>query len=1183
MEKISKIQFDKNFVERLLEKLKIWNSRTIHLNAIPGRSLTRLDLSDLSIISTKKHEHKTLSQDFLDNIFDSESFSFEISYDENQLNNIDNLEKNKFFLLSKKLNTLVIENDDNFLEYWIKNFWLGFPILIKADKDDPTKIIKAPLFIWDLDIERSFSKKNTWIIRKEEDYPIKLNELLISYLSKDESIKLEKISKEILEDWILDRNEFLKITKNILSQININSEDISINLEKCPDKQTIESDMTSTYIQWSGVFGIYRSQKEAIINWTQELLDGIEGFQSEDLFLKDFQKYKISPVQTDPSKKEIINSLTRDEIKLIQWPPWTWKSQSISAIVSNALSNDVRCLIVCEKKTALDVIQSNLEKIGLGYFSVVIDDVNRDRKQVIKKARDIVDNKDKIKYSQNIFDTKYNKFLNLKNELNAKYKEALKKVFGDFSWKELIGFYLELSKTERFEEIIKKLDYNFFKFNYEEYSKYLEFIEKASYLYQPLNKDLENIFSKINAKNFRKQYNINIYEWLRYELDSFLDILNEVNSLFSQKKTFLFFYIIKNLLKINKLKHFNWIFPAISIWFNNSKLEKYCISLLDEINNLKENLHQYESLHNWKYFEIDNNSKIEKYLLSFFKTIPPIDWINIFKAWYYRWSLINFESNSKSWFNNSDTKLNQLNSILQRLKKEQINQIKYIWKKRRDNSTSILKYNFNALYNLRKNKIFARRNSLRKIVETDFDLFTTLFPVVLTNPTVVNSIFPLKQWLFEIVIFDEASQLRISDTFTSLIRGQYKIIAWDEHQMPPSSYFQSNSEVLDNQEDEDTFTKENEQMILAESESLLEYAQDLKIINKSYLDFHYRSKHPALIQFSNHAFYWWNLIPFPPQKDYKPIEFRAINWVYKNNTNPEEINEIINILQNEIDLNEKGKYPSIGIATFNINQRNLIIETFNKVAEQDSSFSHKLQKLKEEWLFVKNLENVQWDQRDIIIISTTYGVKSDGKFSQNFARINRVEWYKLLNVLITRAKIKLYVCTSIPKQKYIWYDQLIKTEWNNRKGILYAYLSYAEAISNHDIEASEMILKSLKEQSFDNPRLISENSWNLDLPFEEQIYNELLDHFDRDRIIQYYKIGGFELDFLIETETKSIILECDGKSYHQSNEAYSYDLYRQKELENMWYKVYRIWSRNWFQNKKYEIQKLLEFIESLEK
>jgi superfamily I DNA and/or RNA helicase len=78
--------------------------------------------------------------------------------------------------------------------------------------------------------------------------------------------------------------------------------------------------------------------------------------------------------------------------------------------------------------------------------------------------------------------------------------------------------------------------------------------------------------------------------------------------------------------------------------------------------------------------------------------------------------------------------------------------------------------NFNALYNLRKNKTFGRRNSLRKLVETDFDLFTTLFPVVLTNPGVVNSIFPLKQGLFEFVIFDEASQLRIADTFTSLIR-----------------------------------------------------------------------------------------------------------------------------------------------------------------------------------------------------------------------------------------------------------------------------------------------------------------------------------------------------------------------------------------------------------------------------
>jgi len=178
--------------------------------------------------------------------------------------------------------------------------------------------------------------------------------------------------------------------------------------------------------------------------------------------------------------------------------------------------------------------------------------------------------------------------------------------------------------------------------------------------------------------------------------------------------------------------------------------------------------------------------------------------------------------------------------------------------------------------------------------------------------------------------------------------------------MPPSNYFQSSGETLELElANDEVYTEDDEQAELIEAESLLEYAENLKNINKSSLDFHYRSEHPALIEFSNNAFYGGNLISFPAKETYKPIEFRAVNGVFESSTNPSEIAEILKILQEEIHPNQKGKYPSIGIATFNINQRNLIIETLNKSAEKDTSFAQKLQELKEKGLFIKNLENIQ--------------------------------------------------------------------------------------------------------------------------------------------------------------------------------------------------------------------------------
>jgi very-short-patch-repair endonuclease len=322
-------------------------------------------------------------------------------------------------------------------------------------------------------------------------------------------------------------------------------------------------------------------------------------------------------------------------------------------------------------------------------------------------------------------------------------------------------------------------------------------------------------------------------------------------------------------------------------------------------------------------------------------------------------------------------------------------------------------------------------------------------------------------------------------------------------------------------------------------------------------------------------------VPFPAQEVYKPIEFRAINGRYETRTNPEEVAEILKIIENEIHPDHNGKYPSVGIATFNINQRNLITESLNAAAENSPAFANKLQELRERGLFVKNLENIQGDEKDIIIISTTYGIKPDGKFSQNFARLNRIEGYKLLNVLITRAKDKLYVCTSIPREKYLGYQEIIRNEGNNKKGILYAYLAYAEAVSNNDSNSAESILKTLKEQSFEKPRVISSSDGLSESPFEEEVYDLLTDEFGKENIIQQHKIGGFRLDFILKTQSKDIVLECDGKAYHSSEEAYAYDMYRQKELENMGFIVYRIWSTNWFQDKESEMQKLKRFIETI--
>ncbi|HHD82768.1 MAG TPA: AAA family ATPase, partial [Bacteroidetes bacterium] len=465
--------------------------------------------------------------------------------------------------------------------------------------------------------------------------------------------------------------------------------------------------------------------------------------------------------------------------------------------------------------------------------------------------------------------------------------------------------------------------------------------------------------------------------------------------------------------------YFNFDFLEGEKIKNYSMIHRNLESYQEIVKELLSAFSAFQDFFEWKSFFLSLARNQRTLLIALIKS-NATNWECALESWYYDCVLSKYE-NELGPFHQNNRLIKELSSLNQSLKQMQRNKIADLWAKRQ--LTSIKKFksqtgNINSLYNYKKNKQYGRKNSLRKIIHTDFDLFTDFFPVVMVNPVVSSSILPLKEGLFDIIIFDEASQLRLEDTYTAYIRGKYKIISGDVHQMPPSNYF-GKEIVLDIEEDDEDLEKDTNGMLddsleMADKESLLQFGVDSGF-DKSYLDFHYRSRHPYLIDFSNAAFYGSRLTPMPEKYAYKPIRFLQVNGLYeKNRTNPAEAKSVIDILFNHIHPKENGDYPSIGIATFNIDQRNLILEMIQDECYLEEEKNRKHEKLRESGLFVKNLENIQGDERDIIIISTTFGLNSEGKFRQNFGPINQLKGYKLLNVIITRAKHRLYLCTSIP-------------------------------------------------------------------------------------------------------------------------------------------------------------------------
>ena len=223
-------------------------------------------------------------------------------------------------------------------------------------------------------------------------------------------------------------------------------------------------------------------------------------------------------------------------------------------------------------------------------------------------------------------------------------------------------------------------------------------------------------------------------------------------------------------------------------------------------------------------------------------------------------------------------------------------------------------------------------------------------------------------------------------------------------------------------------------------------------------------------------------------------------------------------------------------------------------------------------LFVKNIENVQGDERDIIIFSTGYAKGEKGRVSINFGWLNQDGGENRLNVAISRAKEKIYVVTSIEPE-----DLKVDTTKNRGPKLLRDYLEYVKAISENNIGYAKSILNKVSNIS----EIKDEQINKFDSDFEEEVFESLckLGY----KVETQIGVGNYRIDLAIVNDNNDYILgiECDGRMYHSSMTARERDYYRQKFLESKGWKIYRIWSTKWWQNKNKEIEKLDNYIKKL--
>lgn len=473
----------------------------------------------------------------------------------------------------------------------------------------------------------------------------------------------------------------------------------------------------------------------------------------------------------------------------------------------------------------------------------------------------------------------------------------------------------------------------------------------------------------------------------------------------------------------------------------------------------------------------------------------------------------------------------------------------------------------NYLYQISKTQ---NQWSIRKFMEVYGDFLFILFPCWLLSPEGVCTILPLVKNLFDIILFDEASQVFIENTLPVIYRGKNIVVAGDSKQLRPTAVFMKRFLGGDYDDKLDYSTQ-----AALEVESLLDLA--MTRYSSANLTYHYRSKNEELINFSNQSFYDGKLQVSPntsKNKGSKPIERILVPGRWINRSNKEEAKAVVNVLK-KIFLTRKN-HQSIGIITFNSEQESVIEDAIDEEASKNPKFRDELlkeQNRKENGedtsLFVKNLENVQGDERDIIIFSIGYAKNELGRVIANFGPLSLDGGENRLNVAITRAKEKIYVVTSIEPE-----ELSVDSTKNAGPKIFKNYLKYVRAVSN----GNELETKILLEQARVQPEVIVKQEKLTGIEEELKAELEKLGYKVETNLGNTdYKISVAVYDKKLDRYLLGI--ECDYSAYESSPSVMERDVFRPSFLKSRGWNIMRVWSRDYWLHKSKVLGSIVKEIE----
>ncbi len=1115
--------------------------------------------------------------------------------------------------------------------------FVGFPFL--QGHADADFFVRGPLVLFPVSLEqRRRAKGGGWYLNFLDSRPI-FNGALIAAVKRRAELRIPEDIQETFDQLIDDVEDtesgdlegiFLaKIMEWINGIVPLASRN-DFGLQKIPsmNKSDIESlGRQRFHLVNYKILGHFPQADNEIYNDYQRLLDSmnsIDGPLAELLGIHNLAESghgESDPIKLDQIKDEELNTIldsdsSQDEVILeskrsntvvVRGPPGTGKSQVITNLVSDALTNGKKVLVVCQKRAALDVVHQRLGKVGLDKFAVLLDKEHEDRLKMYQQLYGTIQNlrshDSGIKSIESVseqIDVKVGALSELGRALHKPYFGGVtaQMLYStsrtnyeprlDLSWIKLdvkwdkLGEYLR--RMGGIEPLFKK-----FEADGNPWKKRVDFsgfgLRKKPEISAVIG-SLREILSRSmlagtreNQAELAEQLDtyLNDPGFLKRRRKSATKRIAELLGAYTTEDGITEEYVKDNLQPvIHGMKFWDGLLGLLDLFTGDGQEEmrelcKDRQKLGLRLDSLEESLADYESMQDYDRRRREADPSIINLLSECKEKLPAEeDWVDAARQEIHLVWIDSIEQENPVLKGDPVEKYGRNKADLEDLLRSKKTVIKDRIMSQIADSIRTVQSNSNEALVWRDFGAELKRKRKVKPVRQLFEKYTTNFfkvaPCWLASPESVSKIFPLEHNLFDLVIVDEASQLAAERALPFMYRAKTVVIAGDEKQLQPFDLFQ----VREHEDDDD-----DDEMI--DEKSLLDLARVRH--DPRQLAWHYRSKYQDLINFSNHAFYNGSLEVAPnviTDPKHPPIRWIPCNGTWDNRKNHVEAKRVLDEIQKLWKDNRGAEAPSIGVITFNDEQRDLIQEQFDKRLDDDEEFremhtSATEGKRIDDKPFFKNIENVQGDERDIIIFSIGYAKDPEGRFSNHFGSLSMAGGENRLNVAVTRAREEMVIVCSISP------TEIKETGKNPGPKRLRQFLEYSRASSKLDENAVKEVLGRINEDMAAS----ADDTGVPESPFEEQVQNAL----SRRGYAVKAQIGfsGYRIDLAVlhpDDPTRYVLgIECDGASFHSAKSVKERDVMRQKFLEGKGWKIERIWSRNWWRNPEKEITRIISRID----